>query len=766
VCSLRRELAGRNAEFERQLGELREGVTAVSAVLGERFERQRHVLATAVDRQHDVLEEVLHSRIWRTLCSAGALVLEGAALVRRVAGAWRRFEGIAGRETMRLSLDEAVQDPRSAGALYIRGWALARSGIERVELEVDGGAPTVARIGLARPDVAVAFPRFAAAGRAGFDLTVSGPAAPSGSRSLRVRAVSRTGKIREEVHTFDPRRTPYDCWIAEFEHSDPLLAPLRLRSLPSAPLISVVMPVFRPEPRHLEIAIASVRRQGYRQWELCLASDGPATDELEAVLAGAAAADPRIRRTALAARGGISAAANAALALARGQYVAFLDDDDELAPDALLQCAEALHRNPGAGFLYSDEDKISVDGRRYEPFFKPDWSPDLLLSENYVCHLLVARRDLVASAGGFRAEFDGSQDHDLVLRLAERTGNIVHIPKVLYHWRAREGSAAFESGAKPYAAGASLRAIEQHLARTGRHARVEPGAVEGRLRVRDAIPAASRVTVIIPSGGKTRALAACLESLRAKTIYRDYEVLVVDNSRGRRIESLVAAFAREDLAVRSLDWRHRPFNYSAMNNAAARECATPLLLFLNDDTRVIAPEWLEAMVELGARAGTGAVGAKLLYPDGRIQHAGVVLGLFNHCGHAFRGLDGSARHYFDLPDVIRNVSAVTGACMLLRASVFWEAGGFDETRFPIAFNDVDLCLRLGKLGYRVLYTPHASLYHDESLSRRGRGLLLDRMGVDGLRTFWRDAIASDPYYSPNLTRTAEDYTLRKGMTAF
>jgi GT2 family glycosyltransferase len=766
VLRLRRSLTARDAEFARQLGELREGFAAVSLALGARFDEQRRALDTVVARQHDVLEELLHSRIWRTLCSAGALVLKTAALGRRAGGAWRRVREIAGRETVRLALDEVSLDPNSSGSLYIRGWALARSGIERVEVEVDGAAFAAARTGLVRPDVAARFPHIAAAERAGFELTVSGLAPDSGAHSVRVRAVSRTGVAGEETHSFDPRRTPYDCWIAEYEQSDPVLVPLRLRCLPAPPLISVVMPVYQPDPRHLEHAIASVREQTYQQWELCLASDGPAPGEIADLLAAAVAADPRIRLTGLPARGGISSASNAALSLAHGEYVAFLDDDDELAPDALLLVAEAINRNPEAGFLYSDEDKISAIGHRYEPFFKPGWSPDLLLSENYVCHLLVARRDLVEAAGGLRSGFDGSQDHDLVLRLAERTGNIVHIPKVLYHWRAVDGSAALVSGAKPHAAGASCRAVEEHLERTGLAARVEPGAAEGRLRVRYAIPPGSRVSVIVPSGGNAGALTRCLESLHAKTSYRDYEVLVIDNSRGHRIARLVRSFAREGLAVRCLDWRDRPFNFSAMNNAAARECGTPLLLFLNDDTRVIDPAWLEALVELGARPGTGAVGAKLLYPDGRIQHAGIVMGVFHNCGHAFRGLTGDARHYFDFPDVIRNVSAVTGACMLVRASAFWEAGGFDEIRFPISFNDVDLCLRLGQRGYRILYTPHALLYHDESLSRRRRGMLLDPAGVRSLHAFWHDVIAGDPFYSPNLTCIAEDYSLRRRANAF
>ncbi len=760
VLRLRSEMAAHDAERKLQMEELRQALASLSTAVFERAERQRDVLETLVVRQHDIVEELLHSRTWRTLCAAGALLLKVAGMARSLESAALRVWEMAGRETVRVSVDEVALAPLSADALHVRGWALARSGIERVEIDVDGSGPAEARIGLPRPDVAAAYPRIGDAGCAGFEVTVAGFDPAHASHWLHVRAISRKGAEREIMHTVDPRRTEYDCWIAEFERRDPALVSFRLQCLKSQPLISIIVPVHRPEVLDLQRAIASVRTQSYPCWELCLAMDGPAPAEIVETLRAAGAADSRIRFTALPAQSGISAATNAALALAHGEYVGFLDDADELAPDALLLIAEAIQKHGGPGFLYSDEDKITVVGRRYEPFFKPDWSPDLLLSENYVCHFLVARRDLVASAGGLRTEYDGSQDHDLVLRLSSLTSTIVHIPAVLYHWRAAAGSAALASGAKPHALNASRRAVAEHLRRTGRDARVDSGAVDGRLRVRYAIPPGSRVTIIIPSGGKIGELRTCLESIR-KTAYRDYEVLVIDNSRGSRVQRLVRTFARSGLTIRCLDWSRRPFNYAAMNNAASRVCTTPLLLFLNDDTRAIVPEWLEAMVELGAGPDAGAVGAKLLYPDGRIQHAGVVLGLFQHAGHAFRGLDGAKRHYFDLPDVIRNVSAVTGACMLVRAAAFWEAGGFDESRFPVSFNDVDLCLRLTKLGYKVLYTPHAVLQHHESLSRRGRGLLRDPLGVAALQIFARDAIAADPYYSPNLTRTSEDYSLRR-----
>ena len=552
----------------------------------------------------------------------------------------------------------------------------------------------------------------------------------------------------------------YAEWIRLFERRDDSLMQLKFRAFAQRPLVSVLVPVYRPAPADLKRAIASVHAQSYANWELCLADDGSGSQETSAMLAQAAADDARVRVTELATSGGISAASNAALALGRGEYVALLDQDDELSPDALFCAVDAINHHPRAGFLYSDEDKIDAAGKRYDPFFKPDWSPELLLSENYCSHLLVARRDLVEQAGGFRTEYDGSQDYDLILRMSALTPEVAHIPRVLYHWRAAGGSAAASPEAKPYAAEAGRRAVEDHMRRLGTGATVVAGCGPGRLRVRYPIAPGSKAGILIPSGGNESALRACLASL-AKTAYADWEVLVIDNSRGERIERLVRSWECAH-AVGYLDWRGRPFNYAAINNAAVRECSAPLLVFLNDDVEVMEPGWLEAMIELGSRPEIGAVGAKLLYPDGRIQHAGVALGILDSGGHVFRGFDGHAHHYFDFPDVIRNVSAVTGACMLVRASAFEQVGGFDESLFPISFNDIDLCLRLGRRGLRNVYTPHAVLLHHESLSRGPRNLIVDVAGLEAMRARWRDLLDSDPYYSPNLTRTAEDYSVRQG----
>jgi GT2 family glycosyltransferase len=502
--------------------------------------------------------------------------------------------------------------------------------------------------------------------------------------------------------------------------------------------------------------------QSYDHWQFCICDDGSTAPHVRQLLEQSAKQDSRIRVAYSEKNEGISAASNRALSLAEGEFIGLLDHDDELAEDALFYVAESLNARPEADLIYSDEDKIDASGRRYEPFFKPDWSPDLLLSENYICHLLVMRRALVEQAGGFRREYDGSQDFDLVLRVTGLSDKIAHIPRVLYHWRSLASSTASAANQKSYAADAAGRAIQEALdRRPDEKAKVVPGAIPGRWRVRYFRGEDTPVSIIIASGGNSELLKQNLQALFAKTEYRKYEVVVIDNSKGTAIERIVQRWPNPSRSLRYLDWRNRPFNYSRINNQAARHCESPLLLFLNDDTTVIAAEWLRAMAEMAIRPEVGAVGAKLLYPDGRIQHAGVVMGLFENCGHAFKGLAGDGQHYFDFPDVIRNVSAVTGACLMTRAAVFREAGGFDEETFAVAFNDIDLCLKIGQKGYRVLYTPHALLYHHEAFSKTPEDIVPHPAEVAAMQQKWKDVIAADPYYSPNLTRTAEDYSFRR-----
>lgn len=722
------------------------------------MERQLIDLRLRVDENTRQISLILQSRVWRTLCTAGAYVLTASSLLVR---ATRRLRPERASDIELVCEDPPAGDstPRS-GVITVRGWALAPPGVDRVEVRIDSGPSQQAEYGLPRPDVAIIRPNAKDASKCGFKLKLEPHLVPRGRHRICLRAVSRSGHAREIETAIVIGRafaSDYERWIADWEDRDEEAIQVAIEAFTVRPLVSIVTPVYRTAPDILERAVESVRRQSYTHWELCLADDCSESPELDVLLTRLCREDPRIKVVQLRAQSGISAASNAALDLASGDFIGLLDHDDELAVDALFHMVDAVNRAPDADLLYSDEDKIDLSGRRYDPFFKPDWSPDLLLSENYICHFAVARRELIERAGRFRPEFDGSQDHDLLLRIMRLTDRIVHVPRVLYHWRAIETSTAQSVARKPQSVDAASRAIEDYLLDAGIPARVEPGRYPGRWRVRYPIPEESRVSIIIPSGGKLEVLRRNLDCLTKKTEYREYEVLVVDNSNGDRIGRFIRGWKKAGRGIEYLDCRGQPFNWSALNNQAVARCDSPLLLFLNDDTEVIVEDWLTALVELSARPEVGAVGAKLLYPDGRIQHAGVVMGVFDNCGHAFRGLPGNAQHYFDFPDVIRNVSAVTGACLMVRRQVFEELGGFDERRFPVAFNDIDFCLRAGARGYRNVYTPHALLYHHEAFSKTSENVVPDSAEVLAMRSSWGGVIDADPYYNPNLTRRAEDY---------
>ena len=420
----------------------------------------------------------------------------------------------------------------------------------------------------------------------------------------------------------------YQRWIHEFERPESQVVELKVASFAVQPLISLIMPVYNTKRNELEAAIDSVLRQSYHHWELCICDDGSVDPGVRQMLERYTSLDQRIKVHYATERGGISRASNAALKMAAGEFIALLDHDDMLAPNALAYVCEAINQNPGSDLFYSDEDKIDERGTRFEPFFKPDWSPDLLLSENYVCHLLVLRRDLMDKLVGFNSAFDGSQDYDLVLRASEQAAQIYHIPKVLYHWRASATSTASGIQNKAYALDAAQRALQAHCRRLPDGAVVEQGRVEGRWRVRYPIKTATSASIIIAAGGKVDVLRENLESIFEKTSYEHFEVVIADNSKGTATEKLVAQFQTQHLNLRYLDFRNQPFNFSAINNAAARQCDSPVLLFLNDDTSVIEPAWLEAMLELALRPEVGAVGAKLLYPNDAVQHAGRSDGAF------------------------------------------------------------------------------------------------------------------------------------------
>ena len=764
------QLLKRQQELERSLAEAlerqRREIDRIDMRLGQ--VQARASLAFQETRK------ILNSRIWRALVQGGGLLLRVQQKLRNPFS----FQAGAGGQVFQVACEDPIDSAPRSGTIEVRGWALSSLGIERVEV-VPGDAPAMeARYGLYRPDLARAFPNVPGADRSGFAATIDTLALADGHHSIMIRAFDKRGQVAETrapLLVDHVRGFPddYSRWIAEFETRGPEQVRIMLGSLRQKPLISVIVPLYKTDPRILERTIESVTAQSYENWELCLADDCSRSDAIDRLLEKYAAQEARIRFTKLPENGGISAASNAALAMAKGDFVALLDHDDELVEDSLFHVAEAIDRQPEADILYSDEDHIDEFGARSDPFFKPDWSPNLILSENYVCHLMVFRRELALGAGGFRPETDTSQDHDILLRMSLKARKIVHIPRVLYHWRTNLETAGCPLGRASQrhekVLKSSRAAVENYLRAAGVDATVEPGRVPGRWRVRYALPEKPRVSIIIPSGGRVDVLRRNLDTLAAITDYPNYEIVVVDNSGPRGgvpsgpgdLEKYLHRWKKHQHTVRYMDWRNRPFNYSQINNAAAKDCDSPLLLFLNDDTCPIEGGWLAAMVEHACRPEVGAVGARLLFPDGTIQHAGVVMGIFGICGHAFKGVFGDQRAYFDFPDVVRDVSALTAACLMVRAKVFREAGGFDEVQFPIAYNDIDLTLKIGSLGYQLIYTPHASLHHYEASSKKPEDLDPRPLETEALRRKWRHVIDRDPFYNPNLTVTAENFSLRR-----
>ncbi len=583
------------------------------------------------------------------------------------------------------------------------------------------------------------------------------------------RAPAETAKdydFRERIAALTGSKDRYDFWIDAHTPRPSDLARMRdlVPLLSYRPTISIVVPAYdTPEP-YLRLMLDSVIDQVYPYWELCIVDDASPTTIVADVVAEYASREPRVKFSRRAENGHISRTSNDALALAGGQFVALLDHDDTLAPEALFSVVALLNRHPDADFIYSDEDKVDDEGKRSGPFFKPDWSPDSFLTRMYTAHLAVFRRSVLEDVGGFRAGFEGSQDYDLVLRVTERTDRIHHIPEILYHWRVHGGSVTSGAAAKPYAYDAAIKALNEAMERRGEGGRVDHlGEDRGNYVVRYAIRRPGKVSVIIPTRDLAEDVRRCVESIFAHTAYDDYEIILLDNGSVKPETMRVFARLERMSPERFRVVRHDvPFNYSEINNFAAQQATGEYFLFLNNDTEVLVDDWMTLMVEQAQRSSIGAVGAKLLYGDGSVQHAGVVIGIGGIAGHAFRHFPADADGYYNYLRTANNFSAVTAACLMTRRSVFEEVGGFDE-ELAVAYNDVDLCLRIGRAGYRIVYLPYVELRHYESKSRgydvteeqeerdrRERLLMVRKWDIGNYR---------DPYYNPNLTLAREDFSI-------
>ena len=576
------------------------------------------------------------------------------------------------------------------------------------------------------------------------------------------------GKVGQKIRTVKNQPVNYQKWIQRHLPSEAELRSQREKEFPWSPKISVVVPLYKTPEKYLRRLVESLQAQTYGNWELCLSDGSGQPSPLAGLLETLKKEEPRIRVISHSEALQISENTNAAIAVAEGEFIAFADHDDELTPNALYECVRLLNENSRLEMIYSDEDKMSMDGHKFfQPHFKPDYNVDLLCTVNYICHLLVVKRELVERTGMLRSEFDGAQDYDFILRCAENAGpeKIGHVAKILYHWRCHEDSTSENPESKLYAFDAGQRAVQAHYDRIGIAAEVSKGEYLGLYRTRFIRQEDPLISIIIPNKDHIEDLKRCMDSIETKSTYRNYEYVIVENNSEkeetfRYYEKLQA----ENEKVRVVFWKDI-FNYSAINNFGASYAKGEYLLLLNNDTEIINPDCLEELLGYCMRPDVGAVGARLYYEDDTIQHAGVVVGFGGIAGHCFvmqpRGYTGYCHRIICAQDY----SAVTAACMMVKKSAFDQVGGLSE-ELQVAFNDIDFCMKLRRAGYLIVYNPYAELYHYESKSR---GLedtpeKVARFNRE-IKTFeerWPEILRDgDPYYNPNLTLDSQDFSLKR-----
>lgn len=532
------------------------------------------------------------------------------------------------------------------------------------------------------------------------------------------------------------------------------------------PKLSIVIPAYKTPERYLKEMLQSIKDQTYQNWEVCVADGSPRGESSERVLKKFAEQDKRFKYVILGENKGISGNTNAAMDMATGDFIVLADHDDTIPPHALYECVKAINMDPEYDVIYSDEDKLDMDGKAlFDPHFKPDFNPDLLTSVNYICHLFVVNRDLVDAVGGFRQEFDGAQDYDFIFRCTEAARKIYHIPKVLYHWRCHQNSTASNPESKMYAFEAGSRAIKAHFQRCNIPVEsVEKGVDFGIYHTKFAIKGEPLVSVVIPNKDHHSDLDLCIRSLMEKGTYKNLEFIVVENnSTDKATFSYYERIQKEYPNVRVVTWE-KGFNFSAINNFGVKHARGEYLLFLNNDTEIIEKDVIREMLGYCQREDVGAVGARLLYQDDTIQHAGVVVGFGGIAGHTFIGLHRAENSYFHRAMCAQDYSAVTAACIMTKKVLFDQVEGFTE-ELAVAFNDIDFCMKIRSLGKLVVYNPYALLYHYESKSRgledTPEKVARFNREIAIFAKRWPDILRNgDPYYNPNLTLRKSNFALR------
>lgn len=578
--------------------------------------------------------------------------------------------------------------------------------------------------------------------------------------SYTVKEVKRIVKGGVEVDN----NISYQELIKQIEPTQEELEIQRNTKFEYMPKISLLVPMFNTPYNFFEELVDCLINQTYSNWELCLADGSPEPNkELEKIYKK----DDRIKYYFIGENKGISGNTNEAIKLATGDYIALFDHDDLLPVFSLYEVVKAINENPDVEFIYTDEDKITtLDKPRFNPHFKPDFSIDFLRANNYICHFSIFKKELMDKLGGERSKYDGAQDFDIILRMAETTDKILHIPKVLYHWRVHENSTAKAGGeAKPYAFEAGVLVVQDHIDRMGLKGKASHGATLGTYKVDYEVIGNPKVSIIIPNKDSIDVLEPCINSIIEKSTYNNYEIIVVENN---STESATFEFynkIQENNKIKVVKYPENKFNYSAIINYGVKNSSGDFIMQLNSDTEVITPDWMEKMIGFAQREDVGAVGAKLYYPDNTIQHAGIIIGIEGVAGHLFRGLPRNAHGYFARESTIQNFNAVTAACMMARKEIYDEVGFMDE-KFEVAFNDLDFCLKIREKGKLIVYNPFVEFYHYESKVRGYEDTpeKIERFQgeINRFKEKWRNYFeTTDRYYNPNFSKDSHDYDIKK-----
>ena len=653
----------------------------------------------------------------------------------------------------------------SFSSIGVQGWVIADRPVERIEIYIDNVFIGNAVYGVSRPDVEEAYPSVVNSYNSGFSFRQD-----LSDFDIKKRYLKKTVLIKVvtvdgfSVELSENAQYDYYSWIEKNEPGEAELEEQRKRKFSLKPKISIITPLYNTPEGFLTDMIDSVLGQTYSNWELCIADGASEKEHIKEILSDYLNKDKRIKVKYLKKNLGIGGNSNEAISLATGEFIALLDHDDKLPPFALFEVVKTINENPDAELIYSDEDKLSEDGLiRQEPYFKPDFSPDTLRSNNYICHLSVFKKSFGDANGWFLDGFDGSQDHDLILRFSEKAKKIIHIPRILYHWRVSPHSTAGNSEVKPYAVEAGMKALIKHMERLSIKGKVEKGLFGGSYKVMYKLEKKPLISIIIPTRDNISCLKTCIKSIREKSTYRNFEIIIVENnSSNEEVFDFYNELSKFDY-IKVLEW-NKHFNYASVNNFAAGYAKGEIFLFLNDDTEVINEDWLERMAEHVQREDVGAAGARLYYPDNTLQHGGVIVGVLGVAAHAHYHFPKNSHGYFGRMSIIQNLSAVTGACLMVKKKVFYEVSGFDE-RYAFSFNDIDFCLKIRKAGYLIVWTPYAELYHYESKSRGQEDTPEKKkrfqMEVELFQEKWKNVLEKgDPYYNPNLTLEREDFSIR------